>query len=133
MLAAGRKNNVNAFLIDQKETAFMLSVLEIDRLPSMLKEIGFSSSHKLAILINHDSLKSNLFKFHAQMIEAQFAYDRGMPVDGLESLRKALALGKEQKYLNIFADHPAVTAKLCAKIGRAYELRGLRQAFIHLI
>lgn len=63
MLAAGRKNNVNAFLVDQKETSFGLSVLEIDRLPSMLKEIGFSSNHKLAILINQDSLKGNLYKF----------------------------------------------------------------------
>ena len=63
MLAAGRKNNINAFLVDQKETSFVLSVLEIDRLPSMLKEIGFSPNHKLAILINHDSLKGNLFKF----------------------------------------------------------------------
>ena len=59
--------------------------------------------------------KSNLFKFHAHMIEAQFADDRGMPVDGLESLRKALALGNKQKYLNIFVDQPAVTAKLCAR------------------
>ena len=63
MLAAGRKNNVNAFLVDQKKTSFGLSVLEIDRLPSMLKEIGFSPNHKLAILINHDSLKGDLFKF----------------------------------------------------------------------
>ena len=63
MLAAGRKNNVNTFFVDQKETSFGLSVLEIDRLPSMLKEIGFSPNDKLAILINHDSLKGDLFKF----------------------------------------------------------------------
>ncbi len=59
--------------------------------------------------------ESNLFKFHALMIEAQFAYDRGKPVDGLKALRKALALGKDQKYLNIFADHPVVTANLCVR------------------
>ena len=63
MLAAGRKNNVNTFFVDQKETSFGLSVLEIDRLPSMLKEIGFSPNDKLAILINHDLLKGDLFKF----------------------------------------------------------------------
>jgi hypothetical protein len=63
MLAAGRKNNINAFLVDQKETSFGLSVLEIDRMPSMLKEIGFRPNDKLAILINHDSLKGDLFKF----------------------------------------------------------------------
>ena len=59
--------------------------------------------------------KNKLFKFHAHMIEAQFAYDRGKPADGLKSLRRALALGKEQKYLNIFVDQPRVTAKLCAR------------------
>ncbi|UCF89789.1 MAG: hypothetical protein JSW39_15935, partial [Desulfobacterales bacterium] len=59
--------------------------------------------------------KTNLFKFSARMIEAQFAYDRGKPADGLEALRKALTLGKGQKYLNIFADQPAVTAKLCVR------------------
>ena len=63
MFAAGRKNNVNAFLVDQKETRFVLSVLEIDRLASMLKEIGFGPDNKLAILINHDSSKGDLFKF----------------------------------------------------------------------
>lgn len=63
MLAAGRKSNVNAFLVDQKETRFVLSVLEIDRLASMLKEIGFGTDNKLAILISHDSLKGDLFKF----------------------------------------------------------------------
>jgi hypothetical protein len=32
-------------------------------MPSMLKEIGFRPNDKLAILINHDSLKGDLFKF----------------------------------------------------------------------
>ena len=59
--------------------------------------------------------KSRLFKFYALMIGAQFAYDRGKPLDGLESLRQALTFGKEQHYLNTFIDQPAVTTKLCAK------------------
>jgi hypothetical protein len=62
-LAAGRKKNVNAFLMNQKETAFGLSVLEIDRLPAMFQDVGFGPEDKLAILINPDSVKGGLFKF----------------------------------------------------------------------
>jgi DNA-binding SARP family transcriptional activator len=59
--------------------------------------------------------KSKLFQFHAHMLEAQFAYERNNPSDGLKALRKALLLGKGQKYLNCFVDRPAVTAKLCTR------------------
>jgi DNA-binding SARP family transcriptional activator len=60
-------------------------------------------------------VKSKLFKFAAHMLAAQFAYERGNSADGFKSLQKALAIGKDQKFLNIFADQPAETAKLCAK------------------
>jgi hypothetical protein len=63
MLAAGRKKNVSAFLVDQKETSFGLSVLEIDRLPDMFRNIGFDFKDRMAILINSDSSNSALFSF----------------------------------------------------------------------
>jgi hypothetical protein len=63
MLAAGRTKNVNAFLVDQKETSFGLSVLEIDRLPEMFRNIGFDIKDKIAILINSDLSNKPLFKF----------------------------------------------------------------------
>jgi hypothetical protein len=63
MLAAGRKKKVNAFLLDQKETAFGLSVLEIDRLPAVLRDTGFSVKDRMAILINPDSPKSGSLRF----------------------------------------------------------------------
>jgi ATP/maltotriose-dependent transcriptional regulator MalT/DNA-binding SARP family transcriptional activator len=56
---------------------------------------------------------SDLFRFHALMMEAQFACERGDTEEGLRSLHKALTLGKDQKYLNTFADKPTMTAKLC--------------------
>jgi hypothetical protein len=62
-LAAGRQKNVNAFLVDHKEAAFGLSVLEIDRLPAMFKDIGFGPKDKMAILVNPESPNSNLFTF----------------------------------------------------------------------
>jgi hypothetical protein len=63
MLAAGRKNKINAFLVDQKETSFGLSVMEIDRLPDLFRKIGFELKDKMAIVINLDSSNKALFSF----------------------------------------------------------------------
>ena len=67
-LAAGRKKNVNAFLLDQKETAFGLSFLEIDRLPAVLRDTGFGVEDRMAILVNPDSLKGGPFRFLQDVI-----------------------------------------------------------------
>ncbi len=63
MLAAKLENNVNEFLLNQKETAFGLSALEIKRFPVVLRDIGFGPADRVAILVNPDSLKSVLFGF----------------------------------------------------------------------
>jgi hypothetical protein len=63
MLAAGRQKNVNAFLVDQKETLLGLSVLEIDRLPGIFREMEFGDKDKIAILFKPDSPNSNLLQF----------------------------------------------------------------------
>jgi hypothetical protein len=63
MLATGRQNNATAFLVDQKETVFELSVLEVDRLPETFRNIGFGNKDKMAILVNPESPNSNLFAF----------------------------------------------------------------------
>ncbi len=63
LLAAGRQKKVNAFLVDQKETSFGLSILEIDRLPEMFRNIGFDIKDKVAILINSDASNKPLFTF----------------------------------------------------------------------
>jgi hypothetical protein len=60
---AGREKNVNAFLIDQKESPFRLSVLEIDQLPKMFRDIGFKPSDKVAILVNPDSIDKSVLRF----------------------------------------------------------------------
>jgi hypothetical protein len=62
-LDAGRKKNVRAFLLDQRQAVMGLSVLEIDRLPSMLRDIGFEPQDKFAVLINPDPLQKPLFDF----------------------------------------------------------------------
>ena len=63
MLAAGRIKKVNAFLVDQKETAFGLSVFEIDRLPELFSNLGFGIMDKTAILVNADSTSRPLLSF----------------------------------------------------------------------
>ncbi|MGA2070903.1 MAG: hypothetical protein ABSG97_06100 [Sedimentisphaerales bacterium] len=63
MLAAGRQKNTNAFFVDQKDAAFGLSVLEVDRLPDTFRNIGFSEKDKMAILVNPESQNSNLLTF----------------------------------------------------------------------
>ena len=62
-----------------------------------------------------ESVKSKGLKYYGFMIEAHFYFEEGDEVSGLASLRKTLALGKEQGFLNMFVDQPAVTARLCVK------------------
>jgi hypothetical protein len=62
-ITAGRGKNVFAFLFDQQESQSGLTVLEIDQIPRMLREIGFKPSDKMAILVNPNSMSSGLFKF----------------------------------------------------------------------
>jgi ATP/maltotriose-dependent transcriptional regulator MalT/DNA-binding SARP family transcriptional activator len=62
-----------------------------------------------------ESVKSKGLKYYGFMIEAHFYFEKGDEASGLISLRKALAIGKEQGFLNTFVDQPAVTAKLCIK------------------
>ena len=68
MLATGRKNHVNEFLLNQKETAFGFSPLEIRRLPFVLRNNGFSTEDKMAIVINPDSLRKPLFGFLREIL-----------------------------------------------------------------
>ena len=63
LLEAGRKNNVNTFLVDSKETPFGLSVIEIDRLPAKLKEMGYDIKDRIAILVNPDFQNKGLLRF----------------------------------------------------------------------
>jgi hypothetical protein len=62
-LAAGRKMNFSAFLVDQKETAFGLSAQEINRLPVVLRDIGFGPEDRMAILINPGSINGSSLRF----------------------------------------------------------------------
>ena len=63
MLVVGCRKKTNAFLVDQKEAALGLSVLEVDRLPETFRNIGFGANDKMAILYNHESPYNKLYTF----------------------------------------------------------------------
>ncbi|MGE5173267.1 MAG: AfsR/SARP family transcriptional regulator, partial [Betaproteobacteria bacterium] len=54
-------------------------------------------------------------EFRCLLAEAQFALDRGEKVRARDFLRKAMALGKEQGYLNTYFWLPSVMARLCVE------------------
>jgi hypothetical protein len=51
-LLLGRKNKTNRFLLDHQNLEPGLSVLQVDDLPAMLKEVGVTGKDKMAILFD---------------------------------------------------------------------------------
>ena len=54
-------------------------------------------------------------EFMALLTEAELAFDSGAAQNALKSLREALAIGRQQGYVNTFTWRPPVMARLCAK------------------
>jgi LuxR family transcriptional regulator, maltose regulon positive regulatory protein len=52
-------------------------------------------------------------EFWALLAEALFALDQGKETSALNSLRKALGIGKEEGYFSTFIDRPLAMARLC--------------------
>jgi len=62
-LALGRKNGSHRFFVDHRKLEHGLSILQVDDLPKMLKQIGVTSQDKVAIVFDPASPISNTFKF----------------------------------------------------------------------
>jgi hypothetical protein len=62
-LAAGRRLRINSFLVDQRQTAFGFSVMDIKCMPTVLSETGFGSEDSISILLKPDSKKPGLLEF----------------------------------------------------------------------
>jgi hypothetical protein len=62
-LALGRKKGVNRFLVDHRKIEHGLSVLQVDNLPRMLKQIGVTADDKVAIVFDPSPQMSNAFSF----------------------------------------------------------------------
>jgi hypothetical protein len=61
--SAGRSNNSHKFLIDCRNMGIKLSVLEIDKIPDMIKTIGANPEDRAAILFNMSSPQMELLNF----------------------------------------------------------------------
>jgi len=59
----GRKKGVHKFLVDHRDMVLGLSVLEIDDLPKMFKEIGLRPEDKTAILYDPSAPLSSEYTF----------------------------------------------------------------------
>jgi len=62
-LAVGRKNGVRKFLVDHRQMEHGLSILQVDKLPEMFKQIGVTAEDKVAILFDAASPMSRTFAF----------------------------------------------------------------------
>jgi len=63
----------------------------------------------------YSSVRIFQVEFRCLLAEAQFAFDRGDEASGLDFMRKAMAIGKEQGYVTTDFWIPSVMAKLCVK------------------
>lgn len=60
-------------------------------------------------------IQSQLVEFMSNLVESQFAFDRGEEQDGTVSLRNAMAIGRRQGYINTFLLRTPVMARLCER------------------
>jgi hypothetical protein len=63
VLSIGRRYGFSRFLIDHRDGTLNLSILEIDDIPKMFKEIGLCPQDKMAILYKPDLSHSSGFVF----------------------------------------------------------------------
>ena len=58
-----REHNTHKYLIDHRGIGVIMSVMDIDKVPGMLKEIEADFEGKIVILLDSHEPKRNLFKF----------------------------------------------------------------------
>ncbi len=63
MLETGRQKGVRKFLVDHRDMVLGLSVLEIDDLPEMFRQIGMTDEDRIAVLYDPSAPHSSEFKF----------------------------------------------------------------------
>jgi len=58
-----RKHNSHKYLVDHRGVEIVISVLDIDNVPGILKEIGSNFEGKTAVMVDSSAPKSDLFNF----------------------------------------------------------------------
>ena len=62
-LSMGREKSVRKFFVDHRQMEHGLTILQVDELPEMFKEIGVTSEDMVAILFDANSPMSDTFEF----------------------------------------------------------------------
>jgi hypothetical protein len=62
-LALGRGKGTHRFLVDHRNLEHGLSILQVDKLPGMLKQIGVTAEDIMAVVYNPSSQMSESFSF----------------------------------------------------------------------
>jgi hypothetical protein len=99
LLSIGRKYGSGRFLIDHRDGTLNLSILEIDNIPKMFKEIGLCPRDMMAILYNADSSRSSEFVFFQNVsllasLQVKIFTDKEQALDWLKS--QSFSNGKPQ-------------------------------------
>ncbi len=63
VLTAAKQHDTQKVLVDHRKLQSNLTVLQIDDLPQMFRDVGVGSEYRVAILFDPDSPKSSNFKF----------------------------------------------------------------------
>ena len=99
VLSTGRKHGAGRFLIDHRDGVLNLSILEIDDVPKMFKEIGLCPADKMAILCKPDSSHGSEFVFFQNVsqlasLQVKIFTDKEHALDWLKS--ESFSNGKTQ-------------------------------------
>jgi hypothetical protein len=90
VISCARNHNTFKIFIDFTKMAPDLSVLEVDKLPEILKQAGASPKYKMAVLFDFSSPLKNNFEFFGNV-----AALKSLPIKPFADKDKAIAWLKE--------------------------------------
>ncbi len=90
MDSLAREHNTHRYIIDHRGVNVSMSVLDIDEVPGILKEIEADFKGKIGILIDYSAPKKNLFKFLKNILnlvsmQMELFYDKDDAIAWLKS------------------------------------------------
>lgn len=85
-----RKHNAHKYFVDHRGVDVTMSVLDIDKIPDMLREIGADFGGRIAILLDASAPKGNLFGFlknllHLASMRFELFFDKDEAIAWLKS------------------------------------------------
>ncbi len=117
--AQAHAENALIYILDSKacHTEALFTVhFELAQILHEQAEYGKASDHMARAHELVQTSGSSILEYMHLLSVAQFAFDRGEQHEGLESLRRAMSLGRQKNYIGmIWWWRPAVMSRLCAK------------------